>query len=376
MIRASHRPHIATLLAWAFLIAAALSFTQLAAPNGALLESASARGLIKCDVNFNGSEDNDGDVRTFTGPYDPIVYHNVETDDPSEAQPHNHDFFGTRRINDAQGDVNSLWWNAIRLHAGGSGSDATSCRLATDTAGYWAPTLVCTKTSSQCDFVGQHIGVRQFSAYYRGFNGADQHSGTQALPKGARLVAFQTGTAGGGPGYGLTGWTCGQNSNVTGGQATIPNCSGSSGGPGDSLTAHVNFPSCWNNVAPGHPGDNGTPGVNGEPSDVNIYGDTRDNNYGVAGAHTSNDFIYPTNKTACPASHPIEVTQLRETVAYDYTGDGTDVALTSDFNHSGVLDKPRGSTYHVDFWNTWDQAAFVDMIQRCVRTSEEANCAP
>jgi hypothetical protein len=123
---------------------------------------------------------------------------------------------------------------------------------------------------------------------------------------------------------------------------------------------------------PNHPGDNGFPGVNGEPSDVNVYGDTRDNNYGntALGPHTDNHFIYPTNKTACPASHPHEVTQLRETIQYDYTGDGSNVALSSD--HGAT----PGTTYHADFWNTWDQAAFVDFVQRCIKTSAEANCDP
>jgi hypothetical protein len=365
----------------ALVVALGLAATPLAmqstapADSPVVAASAHATGLIKCDKLPNGAEDNDGDVAIRVSAHDPIVYHNVDADDPSEPQPHQHDFAGNRRIA-TDLDPNSLNYKWMR--DAGNGFNATSCRIPEDTAAYWWPSLICTAVSSECDFVGQRIGVAQFSAYYRGFGGQTQHAGSEAIPKGARLVASQSGTAGGGPGFGLTGWTCGQNGEVLGGQATLPDCSASAGGPGDRLTAHVNFPSCWNGVMPNHPGDSGVqPGTGSEPHDLE-YLDTRDNNYGAAGSGpwTSNDFIYPANKTACPASHPREVTQLRETVSFDYTGDGTDVALSSDFNHDGVLVAPRGSTFHVDFWNTWDQTAFVSFINRCVQTSEEANCKP
>lgn len=320
--------------------------------------AASALGKLKCDVLPTGAEDNDGDVTLGSFKRDPIVYRNVEEADPSESQPHLHDFFGSRGVVAFSPDGGGYYWQ-IRGFAGGSGADATSCRLNTDTAGYWAPALIYTSGPK----AGQRVPVQQFTAYYRGFAGQTQHAGTQAIPAGARLVASDM------VGYGLSGWTCGQNSTVTGGQDTIPDCSGEDGSPGNTLTAHVNFPSCWNGVAPNHPGD---PGVTTPDTE---YGDTRDND-STPGGFTSNDFIYPTNKTACPASHPIEVTQLRETVQYQYTGNGTDVALASDFNHDGQVVYPRGSTYHVDFWNTWDQAAFVDFVQRCIQTSQEANCDP
>ena len=316
-------------------------------------KSASALGKIKCDVLPNGAEDNDGDVAILSGAFDPIVYHNVESNDPSEAQPHQHDFFGSRWVN-VTGDINSGTYAQVRAYSGTGTAATSSCRLSTDTAVYWAPALVY-KSGPKA---GQRVKVQQFTAYYRGFAGQTTHAGTQALPAGARLVAQDM------AGYGLSGWTCGQNSTVTGGQNTIPDCTGQDGTPGNTLTAHVNFPSCWNGVKPNHPGDPGNTNPNSE------YGDTRDNNYGVAGQYTSNDFIYPTNKTACPASHPIEVTQLRETIQYDYVGNGTDVELASDH---GVT---PGSTMHVDFWNTWNQAAFDDMVQRCIQTSAEANCDP
>lgn len=324
-------------------IAASIAAAMALSLGGVVIAAAPANALgkIKCDVLPSGAEDNDGDVTLLSGAFDPIVYHNVESDDPSEAQPHQHDFFGSRWPT-ATNDINSGTYSMVRAYSGNDGADVTSCRLSTDTAVYWAPSLVYKSGPN----AGQRVKVQQFTAYYRGFAGQTTHAGTQAIPAGARLVASDM------IGYGLSGWTCGQDSTVTGGLNYIPDCSGEDGSPGNTLTAHVNFPSCWNGIAPNHPGD---PGNNNPDTE---YGDTRDNA----------DFIYPTNKTACPASHPIEVTQLRETLQYEYTGDGTDVELTSDHGAQ------PGSTYHVDFWNTWNQAAFVDMIQRCVKTAAEANC--
>ena len=307
--------------------------------------AASALGKVKCDVLPNGAEDN-SDVAISTQELDPIVYHNHDNNDPSEApHPHNHDFFGSRAV-PAFGSGSD--YGLIRQYLGGDGADATSCRVNFDTAGYWAPVLKY-KSGPKA---GQRVPVQQFTAYYRGFAGQTKHAGTQALPAGARLVASDM------QGYGLSGWTCGQNSTVTGGLNYIPDCSGEDGSPGNTLTAHINFPSCWNGVAPNHGGDPGNPVTyDGD------YGDTRDNNYGntALGPKTSKDFVYPANKTSCPASHPIEVTQLRETVQYEYVGNGTDVELSSD--HGAT----PGSTYHADFWNTWDQTRFAAFIKKCVQ---------
>lgn len=338
-------------------LAAALAVTGF----GLIVSAAPAQALgkIKCDTRLDGTEDNDGDVSLRATARDAIVYHRVDHDPDTNdgaPQPHQHEFFGNHgaylfnNFATYQELINHPW--------------RTSCRDIRDTAGYWVPSLVYTSGPK----AGQRVPVQQFTAYYRGFAGQTTHAGTQAIPAGARLVASDM------VGYGISGWNCGQNSvqSATQGPVNfIPNCSGEDGSPGNTLTAHVNFPSCWNGVLPNHPGDPNMVGVTD-----NEYGDTRDNNNGVAGTFTSNDFIYPTNKTACPASHPIEVTQLRETVQYAYTGDGTDVALSSDFDHNGNLVSQRGSTFHADFWNTWQQAGFVQFVQDCIQTAAEASCDP
>jgi hypothetical protein len=189
------------------------------------------------------------------------------------------------------------------------------------------------------------VDVLQFTAYYRGFNSQTTHAGSQALPADARLVAQDM------VGKGLSGWTCGQNSNVTGGQNSIPSCVGQDGTPGNTLTAHINYPSCWNGNPPNH--------------SASETGDTRDNA----------DYVYPAKSaTSCPASHPIEVVQLRQTVQYEYTGNGTDVALTSDAPGGD------GTTMHGDFWNTWNQSIFEGFVRKCVQglsaTTYTGSCDP
>lgn len=285
-------------------------------------DTAHATAKIKCDVGTNKV-----DVATFVGKVDPIVNHN------QPESMHQHDFFATK---DWQAKVgNAANYDDVR-------ASATTCREKGDTAGYWAPSLVYTSGPK----AGQRVPVRQFTAYYRGFAGQTTHAGSIAFPADVRLVAQQNSAS-----YGLVGWTCGQNSTVTGsGRWQIPDCSASSGVGGDTLTAHINFPSCWDGVKPSH-----------TSSEV---GDTRDN------AH----WVYPTNKTACPSTHPIEVVQLRETIQYHYTGDGTDVALTSDL----MAGAAPGTTMHADFWNTWDQATLEAMVAKCVqgKSSSFGSCAP
>ncbi|MFC7488753.1 DUF1996 domain-containing protein [Knoellia sp. CPCC 206453] len=257
---------------------------------------------------------------------DPIVNHN------QAAAAHQHDFFGAKSWQGTFG--NGADYNDVR-------GSATTCREQKDTAAYWAPSLVFTSGPK----AGQRVPPVQFTAYYRAF--ASQSSGQgRPFPPDTRLVATDE------AGYGLTGWTCGQASRqaaVQGGVGFIPDCTGEDGSPGNTLTAHVNFPSCWNGVLPNH-----------TPGDV---GDTRDNA----------NYAYPANKTACPAAFPIEMVQLRETIQYAYTGNGADVALTSDHGMRS------GTEMHVDFWNTWDQAGFEDMVRTCITVASAysaARCDP
>jgi hypothetical protein len=71
------------------------------------------------------------------------------------------------------------------------------------------------------------------------------------------------------------------------------------------------------------------------------------------------------SRAACPAGYPNRMVALRMTIQFKYTGNGNDVALSSDMM-SGTTD---GRSLHGDFWNTWDQATFNRLISSCVNTS-------
>jgi hypothetical protein len=304
-----------------------------------LAAPASGLGTVKCDLNKSGVELNfPSHVGTARAEIDPIVNHN------QSGASHLHDFFGAAWMKGVAGEPH--WVTQVGNAANYSSltNTKTSCRIAGDTAGYWTPALKYISGPK----AGQYVPVTQFTAYYRGFNGQTTHAGSQAHPADVRLVAQDM------VGKGLSGWTCGQKSTVTGGVNGIPDCSASNGGPGDQLTAHINSPSCWNGNAPNH-----------SSSEV---GDTRDNA----------DWTYPANSaSACPASHPIEVAQLRQTIQYAYYGagaDGTNVALESDPPGGD------GTTMHGDFWNTWNQSIFEGFIRKCVQglsaTTYTGSCGP
>ena len=86
---------------------------------------------------------------------------------------------------------------------------------------------------------------------------------------------------------------------------SIPDCTGLSGKPGLTLTAHIDFPSCWDGVKPSHTAS-------------------------PERRHQGQRALRLRGRKKCPAGFPIGVTELRETIQFPYVGNGTDVALSSD----------------------------------------------
>jgi hypothetical protein len=270
---------------------------------------AQAKAKIKCKQT------------TGTAAMDPIVHHNAAR---SQSGAHLHQFFG-----------NNAWLKMKNPNAADYADlvgKTTNCVNKADTAGYWIPALKYISGPR----TGQLVPTKAFIAYYRSYDGADFGPG-RAFPADTRLVASDN------YGTGARGWSCGQFSG-SGRSQRIPDCSQSSGSPGDTLTAHINFPSCWDGVRPRH--------------SASQRGDTRDN------AH----YTYPVKGKGCPAAFPIEMVQLRETIQFAYTGPGNDVALTSDA-HAGTTD---GQSMHADFWNAWNQAGFERMVRNCVTSNTGA----
>ncbi|HEX8970064.1 DUF1996 domain-containing protein [Oryzihumus sp.] len=251
---------------------------------------------------------------TGTGYIDPIVHH-----DQPIGYSHLHQFFGN---NAWLALANPNWANYANLVGKG-----TNCANLADTAGYWSPALRYTASGSVIPAVG-------FWAYYRSYDGSNMGPG-MAFPADTRLVAT------------VHNWTCGQFER----QAPvpyIPDCHRADGRPGHTLTAHIDFPSCWNGVRPYHPNAQ--------------VGDTRDNR----------NYAYAVNGV-CPTGFPYKMVQLRETIAYAYHGYGTDVQVASD----PMMGMSDGMSMHADFWNTWNQAGLQSLVVNCISgtgTRTKAQC--
>lgn len=270
-------------------------------------DHATALGKVKCGDN--------GAVTVAN--LDPIVDHN------GEGSMHEHQIFGNTAWVD-QGDAA----NYADLQGG-----STDCRVPADTAGYWTPTLRYVSGPKS----GQLIPAQQFTAYYRPFTNVGKFGEGAAFPADTRLVAP----------IGHNMWSCGQNSGAKSALVpAIPDCTGQSGKPGHTLTAHVKFPSCWDGVLPDH-----------HDSDV---GDTSDNEH----------YAYPVRK-ACPAGFPHKMVGLNETVQFEYVGNGTDVALSSD----EMMGTSDGLSMHGDFLNAWNQPEFEAFVKQCVQGVGYTNAA-
>jgi len=208
----------------------------------------------------------------------------------------------------------------------------TTCTNNNDSASYWNPTLIEKGT-------GRVIEVKQFTAYYSSFDRQNQGP-AEAFPPDTRLISPMT------TDLKANNWTCGQfEEKRHPAQSSLPNCTGVSGKPGHTLTAHITFPSCWDGVLPNHP-DNQT-------------GDTRDN------IHWSYTVKKGTTRT-CPAAYPHQMAELRETIQFAYTGNAAaNLTLSSD----AMMNTTQGMSLHADFWNTWQQAGLEQMLDRCVRSN-------
>ena len=298
------------------------TYTLLAAIFGALVLAAAlltsagpaqATAKIKCKLT------------TGVAQVDPIINH----DEPGPSS-HLHQFFGNNG------------WLAKGNYANYSDliGQGTNCDNAADTAGYWQPVVIDTRT-------GKHALTPQaFTAYYRTFDSKDTGSGNMAFPADTRLTAMVADAFGKSPG--AAGWFCGQYESVPL-QATIPDCSGMSQKPGHVLTVHISFPSCWNGVLPNH-----------HDSDVGNTSD--DANYAFP--------VRSGSKWVCPAAFPQHMVQLRETVQYPNPGKipVQYLAVSSD----PVMGGHNGSSMHGDFFNAWAQQGFEDAM--CQQVNAGNNC--
>lgn len=205
---------------------------------------------------------------------------------------HVHDFFGNRST-DSDSTLDSML------------TGATTCRLNTDTAGYWVPTLIRPSGKRQNP-------VTAFS-YYR--NKPVEYGTTAPYPPDFRMIA---GGVGAYPEH--TFWNCFKDDSSRVRYRRPHFCAD------DYLVGNVFFPNCWDGV----------------------HTDSADHRSHV---------VYPTasGSTACPQTHPIKLPNLRFFVRYPKNTGGRGWRLSD------------GTTkLHADFWNTWQQPGLEKLVRDCL----------
>jgi hypothetical protein len=68
---------------------------------------------------------------------------------------------------------------------------------------------------------------------------------------------------------------------------------------------------------------------------------------------------YGSNKTGCPADHPVQLPAIKVNIRY---GVSNCIAAGCSLSSDMMGDLP-GSTFHADFWNTWDQSVLEQLVQ-------------
>ena len=201
---------------------------------------------------------------SHTAPDDPIVF---------PGQPglsHDHTFFGNTTT------------NANSTPAGLVGQ-ATTCDPTTDTAAYWAPTLIVND---------QKVPALDAAIYYR----RNTIAPVKPFPPNFMMIGGDS-TAQSPQSTNVVFWNCSlEDVDVS---ATVPNC-GNRG-----LRLHVIFPSCWD-------------GTRTDSPDHKMH------------------MAYATNG-ACPADHPVAMPELVVIIRYPVNGSGS-VRVASAGQYSGHAD--------------------------------------
>ena len=278
--------------------------TRMALPALAVILSSAVAATVLIPTAASGLAKIQCKQTTGTAAVDPIVYHNLKV-----GSGHVHQFFGNNAFLSLANPNAANYTDLV-----GKG---TNCEDPADTAGYWTPTLHNMKT-------GAAVPVAAFTAYYRSWNSRTTGEGVP-YPADARLIATRM------------DWTCGQRERVKP-SPSIPDCSMADGKSGSRLTAHIDFPSCWNGVLPRHWSTQ--------------VGNTNDNAL----------FAYRLDSENCPPGFPVKTVELRMTIQFQYTGRGTDLMLSSDH----MANTTDGRSLHADFWNTWVQTGFQTMVRNCI----------
>lgn len=225
---------------------------------------------------------------------DPIVF----PDQPGAS--HSHDFFGNTTV-DAFSTVASL----LR--------GDTTCRVPSDTAGYWAPTPYLS---------GRQLRPPVMRIYYFG----DPFGQVETIPPGLQMIGGNKEAASPAENPHVR-WYCGQ---IRGERTPLMDTPYDcrpwrAFGFVDGVVALIEMPSCWSGLG-----------------------------------LTPDDVAYPLGHQ-CPAGFPHVLPRLSERIHLGIMNplnpDGT-VALT--------LSNGAFYTLHADFWNTWQQDRLDQLVEECL----------
>ncbi len=225
---------------------------------------------------------------------DPIVF---------PGQPgasHLHDFFGNTGV-DAFSTVDSML------------AGDTTCRVPSDTAGYWAPTAFLD---------GVQVQPTVMRIYYLGSN----TGAPETIPPGLQMVGGNR-DAGSPAENPHVSWSCGQTKSVVTPRRDAPyDCTPLAQYPFvDGIVGVIDLPSCWN-------------GTGLRPEDVT---------YPVGGA--------------CPSGFGHVIPRLSERVHY-----GVMNPFAEDGSLAFTLSSGPWYSMHADFWNTWQQERLDQLVADCL----------
>jgi Domain of unknown function (DUF1996) len=290
-----------------------LTFVALSLSVQASPAAAAATGTFKVHCNFS-----------HRAMADPIV-------SPGVTSAHLHDFFGNEST-----DEDSTYGSMV--------GQPTSCGIDTDTAAFWAPTML--------DHNEDPIPVDSATVYYRDW--PDAANGVTAYPKDFRIVSGfpnrqqAKGIAGSAVG-GNWGFQCDNDEPLQ--PTSAIDCTGHSQ---TNVMAVVFFPQC----AKRHNG--------------RIVKDSSDHR-----RHA----VFATSD-GCPSNHPVKLPLAYLKIKYAVT-DCIDAEchLASDgMSVNGETCSDPGCTLHADFWNTWVQGpsttenTLTYLVRTCLNAEPETEC--
>ena len=227
-------------------------------------------------------------------PDDPIVFPN------QPGASHLHDFYGNTGVN--------AFSTFPTMLAG-----ETTCRVPSDTAGYWAP-------------AGFMNGVRVKPGVMRIYYLAGATGTPGTLPAGLQMIGGNKEAQSPGENPHVS-WSCGQTTSVSTPHMDMPyDCRPWAQYPFvDGIVASIDFPSCWN-------------GIGLRPEDV----------------------TYPEGG-ACPPGFGNVIPKLSERVHY-----GVMNPLGLDGTLAFQLSSGPAYSMHADFWNTWEQERLDQLVEDCL----------